>query len=224
MLLEVIYLIEAKNKSTHKKLFTDKGKLIIVNSPLRINVENLLADLRSGYDRGVLSIESYQEILGVDPETERERRRKELENGDEDLMYPHLIQNREDIPDRMGIPAKPKNEKNENQNKKKGTPESKNFQAEIINDPIDPNLEAIKQEELEIAPYKNVEELIKKHPYMKKYPKGALEVFIEVFNNSFPKGEDYAFPVAYTALKRWLKKHGYKKVNDKWVKSEEETK
>jgi hypothetical protein len=50
-----------------------------------------------------------------------------------------------------------------------------------------------------------------------------LEVFVTVFNESLPKGEDYAFPVAYTAMKRWLKKHGYKKVGDKWVKSEEIT-
>ena len=208
ILLEAVYLIEERNKNTHKKLFTDKGKIIIVSSPLRINVEQILADLRSGFDRGVSSIESYQEILGLDPITEKERRQKELENGDEELFYPHLIQNREDIPDRMGIPAKPKDTtKLEDQNKKKNTPETKTKTAEL-------------EEDLIMAPYQSVEELIKKHPYMKKYPKGALEVFIKVFNESLPKGEDYAFPVSYTAMKRWLKKHGYKKVGDKWVKSE----
>jgi len=208
ILLEAVYLIEERNKNAHKKLFTDKGKIIIVSSPLRINVEQILADLRSGFDRGVSSIESYQEILGLDPITEKERRQKELENGDENLFYPHLIQNREDIPDRMGIPAKPKDTtKLEDQNKKKNTPETKTKTAEL-------------EEDLIMAPYQSVEELIKKHPYMKKYPKGALEVFIKVFNESLPKGEDYAFPVAYTAMKRWLKKHGYKKVGDKWVKSE----
>jgi len=201
ILLEIISLIELRNKSNHKKLFTDKGNLIIVNSPLKINVEQILEALRSGFDRGVSSIETYQENLGLDPTTEKERRKKELENGDEELFYPHLIQNREDIPDRL-IPAKPKNEKNEDNNKKKGTPEANNFKA---------------NEELIIAPYD------KDNPpaFLKKYPKGAQEVFIEVFNKSLPKGEDYAFPVAWTALKRWLKKHGYKKVNDKWVKSEE---
>jgi hypothetical protein len=315
ILLEAIYLIEERNKNAHKKLFTDKGKIIIVNSPLRINVENLLSDLRSGYDRGVLSIQSYQEILGADPTTEKERRDKEAADGDEDRFYPHIINNQEEKGKDTFFPSKPKkekDEKNENQDKKKNTPETKNntaseeevelieeteieylkatigFTPEItenyirirVKDPKDFEQDSfriitlskekgikavigrlkgkktttvqsylfekdkwtvkeakewVKQhkamweefvessliEDLEIAPYKNVEELIKKHPYMKKYPKGALEVFIDVFNKSLPKGEDYAFPVAYTAMKRWLKKHGYKKVGDKWVKSEE---
>jgi len=208
MLMEVIRLTIERNRKAHRKLFSKNNKIIIVNSPLKINTEQILDALRSGYDRGPMSIRSYQEVLGLDPQTEKERRQKELDEGLEDLFYPHLIQNREDVPDRL-IPSKPKNEKNEDQNKKKGTPETKTKTAEL-------------EEDLEIAPYKNVEELIKKHPYMKKYPKGALEVFIKVFNESLPKGEDYAFPVAYTAMKRWLKKHGYKKVNDKWVKSEEE--
>jgi len=209
MLLEVIYLIKARNKSNHRKLFSDAGKIIVVNSPLKINTEKMLDAIRSGFDRGGLSIESYVETLGFDYTIEKEKRQKELDSGDEDLMYPHLIQNTEKDPDTNIHPTKPKNEKNEDQNKKKDTPETKTKTAEL-------------EEDLEIAPYKNVEELIKKHPYMKKYPKGALEVFIKVFNESLPKGEDYAFPVAYTAMKRWLKKHGYKKVNDKWVKSEEE--
>lgn len=211
ILMEVISLIEERNRQKHPKLFSEKGKLVIVNSPLRINVDQILDALRSGYDRGISSIETYQEILGLDPVTEKERRKKELEDGDEDLFYPHLIQNREDIPDRVGVPAKPKKEKEEkNETQNKNGPEKKNFKAEVINESIDPNLE--------IAPYD------KDNPpaFLKKYPKGAQEVFIEVFNQNYPKGEDYAFPVAWTALKRWMKKHGYKKVNDKWVKSEEE--
>jgi hypothetical protein len=59
--------------------------------------------------------------------------------------------------------------------------------------------------------------------FLEKYPEGARNTFIDVFNESLPKGEDYAFPVAWTALKRWMKKHGYKKEGDKWVKSEEQT-
>jgi hypothetical protein len=44
--------------------------------------------IRSGYDRGVTSIETYQEILGLDPITEKERRLKEFKNGDEDTVQP----------------------------------------------------------------------------------------------------------------------------------------
>ncbi|MCE5214025.1 MAG: ChaB family protein [Methanobacterium sp.] len=132
MLLEVIGLIELRNKKSHEKLFSDKGKLIIVNSPLRINVEQILDALRSGYDRGVASIESYQEILGLDPTTEKERRIKELENGDEDTFFPHVINNVEkDVaPDKVS-PAKPRKEKNENQDKLKNTPEGNTKTAEL---------------------------------------------------------------------------------------------
>ena len=58
--------------------------------------------------------------------------------------------------------------------------------------------------------------------HLQYLPEGAKTVFRNAFNTAYPKGEDYAFPVAYSAMKRWLKKHGYKK-NDKgkWVKSEE---
>jgi len=59
----------------------------------------------------------------------------------EDLLYPHLIQNVEATPDRMS-PAKPKNEKNEKQGKKPGTPEANNFKNATIEDPI-----IIKEEE-----------------------------------------------------------------------------
>ena len=206
ILLEAIYLIEERNKNAHKKLFTDKGKILIVSSPLRINVEQILDALRSGFDRGVSSIESYQEILGLDPITEKERRKKELQNGDEDLYYPHLITNQEATPDRIGIPAKPKTDKKQNvedENKKKNTPETKNKTAGLEN-------------ELEIAPYNTNEDLPEHLQYL---PEGAKDAFRKTFNDAYPKGEDYAFPVAYTAMKRWLKKHGYKK-NDKgkWIK------
>jgi len=192
ILLEAIYLIEERNKNAHKKLFTDKGKIIIVNSPLRINVENLLSDLRSGFDRGSMSIQTYQEILGLDSQTEKERRKKELDNGDEDLFYPHLIINQEAVPDRMGIPAKPKDTtKLEDQNKKKNSPETKNKTAEL-------------EEELEIAPY-----TMENYPkYLNKYPKHAIEIWVTTFNEVLKKtgDESKAFPIAWNSLKRYMKK------------------
>ena len=133
MLLDIVLEIIARNKETHRKFFSNNNKLIVVSSPLKINVEQILADIRSGYDRGALSIESYTQTLGFDFETEKERRTKELDEGLEDLMYPHLIQNREGISDRV-MPAKPKNEKNENLNKKKDTPEADNFKNASIDE------------------------------------------------------------------------------------------
>jgi len=182
--------------------------------------------LRSGYDRGVASIQTYQEILGLDPATEQERRQKELDNGLEELFYPHLIQNREDVPDRL-IPVKPKNEKNENQNKKKDTPETKTKTAELeiivkckkcgyefdylsvqeagmgyVECPE--CKEAVTQDNVIIAPYD------KNNPpaFLKKYPKEARDAFIDTFNKLIKDGkpESYAFPVAWNVLKRVMKK------------------
>jgi cation transport regulator ChaB len=198
ILLEAIYLIEERNKNSHKKLFSDKGKIIIVNSPLRINVENLLSDLRSGFDRGVASIQSYQEILGLDPTTEKERRDKEAENGDEDRFYPHVINNQEEKGKDTFIPSKPRketDEKNEDQNKKKNTPESKNKTASL-------------EEDLEIAPYDNLNELPK---YIKKMTKQCQEVFMATFNSVYEKtgDEGKSFAIANSAARRCMKKQGY---------------
>jgi len=117
MLLDIVYKIIERNKEKHPKLFSNNNKLLIVNSPLKINVEQILDQLRSGYIYGASSITTYQEVLGLDPETEKERRQKELDEGLEDLFYPHLIQNREDIPDRI-IPSKPKTTKKETEKQK----------------------------------------------------------------------------------------------------------
>lgn len=211
MLLDVVNLIILRNKEKHPKLFSGNNKIIIVNSPLKINTELILDALRSGYDRGASSIQTYQEILGLDNNTERERRKKELDNGDEDLFYPHLIQNREDIPDRL-IPAKPKNEKNEDKNKKPGTPEANNFKnAE------EEKLDA--QEGLISAPYTE-----ENYPdYLNKYPGGAKNAWIITWNLVYKKTKDEskAFPIAWNSLKRWLKKHDYIQKNGNWIKKSE---
>lgn len=234
ILLEAIYLIEERNKNAHKKLFTDKGKIIIVNSPLFINVENMLADLRSGFDRGSMSIQSYQEILGLDPTTERERRQKELDNGDESLFYPHLIQNQEAVPDKMGIPAKPKDTtKLEDQNKKKNTPETKTKTAELEEEYIAkckkcghefdyssvqeagmgyvkcPKCEeAVTQEDLIMAPYQNLNQL---PSYIKKMNVECQKVFMATFNSVLKDSgdESRAMAIGISAAKRCMKKKGY---------------
>jgi len=205
MLLEAISLIEQKNKGSHGKIFSDKGKLIIVNSPLKINIEQMLDSLRQGFDRGPMSIQTYQETLGLDPQTEKERRKKELENGDEQLFFPHVINNVEKdmAPDKIS-PSKPKNDKKILPDRQSGTPEVENFKAEVP---------------LEMAPYTH-----DSYPeYLKKYPEGARIAWIDTWNSVYKdtKDESKAFPIAWNAMKRWLKKNGYKKDGDNWVKSEE---
>jgi hypothetical protein len=244
MLMDVIQLIIKENKIDHRKLFSDNKSLEITNSPLKINVESMLDAIRSGFVYGAVSYSTYQETLGLSPTQESERADKDWKNGNRERFKPHEIQNKEEIPDKNPITKKQTEKNKEKETKPENMQEATlitckkcqkqidylkqpeagmgyikcpecgtsinqegNF-AKVINEPIDPNLET--------APYK------KDNPpeFLKKYPKGAQEVFIEVFNENLPQGEDYAFPVAYTALKRWMKKHGYKKVNDKWVKEE----
>jgi len=108
LLMEIIYLIIQENKLDHRKLFNRNKKLYIANTPLKVNVQPILADLRQGFIYGSLSIKTYQEVLGIDPETERERMIDEWENGDRELFYAHLIQNTEDkgIDTRLSNPPK----------------------------------------------------------------------------------------------------------------------
>jgi len=58
----------------------------------------------------------------------------------------------------------------------------------------------------EEGPYKTIREL---PPAVKKYPKGAQQVFRSAFNNALKtyNDETTAFKVAYAALKNWLKSH-----------------
>jgi len=336
IILDLMRLIYNKNKEGHPKLFTDINKLTVASSPLKINIEQILDQVRSGFVYGTVSIPTYQEALGLDPETERHRMQKEWDKGYRELFYPHLIQNREDIPDpNLDVKVPPLTKKQvEKQNEKTKQPKHM-MKAEYTDDDFEfatlitcpkcnqeyifedlreagmgyckcPNCNEvltqdlcekaridvtknyirIRQRELNefesnsfriiilskdqgikavigrlkgettttvqsylflkekwskedaikwvkehggkavadvennliVAPYQNVEELLQKHPSMKKYPTEALKVFIEVFNKSLPKGEDYAYPVAWAAMKRWLKKHGYKKANNEWVK------
>lgn len=203
LLLDVIRLIIAENKIDHRKLFSDNKSLKIVNSPLKINVERILDSLRSGFVYGAISIETYQEILGIDPEQELERMRKEWSDNLREIFYPHLIQNQEDKGLDVRIPKSPitKKEIEKDKEKEKG---------ELINESIDPNLDAIKKEDLEEAPYKTIDDL---PDSVKVLPKEGQELWLKVFNKAYPKGEDYARKIAWFVVKQH-----FKKVGDKWVK------
>jgi len=220
MLMDVVSLIIQRNLEKHPKLFGDNNKIKIINSPLKINVEQILSDLRSAYDRGVTSIETYQEVLGLDYDTEKERRQKELKDGDEELFYPHMTINTERDIDIRPIVKKPKNEKLEDQNKT--GPEKNNFKnAEIINEPIDPNLKAIEKKDLEEAPYT----LDNVPAFIKKMTKKCQETFVATFNQVYKDtggDEGKAFAIAYASAKRCMKKQGYiyNKETKTWKKIE----
>jgi len=200
VLLEIINVIIAKNKVDHKKLFSENNELKITNSPLKINVEVILDQLRSGFVYGIISVQSYQEILGIDPDKELQRMKKEWNEGLREIYYPHLIQNQEATPDNE-VKAAPITKKQIEKTQEKTKKPINMKKAEVINEPIDPNLET-----LEEAPYQNLEVLPEG---VKKYPKHAQEIWLAAFNAALkqkPGDEAYAFRVAWSALQKYMKK------------------
>jgi len=207
MLMDIIGLIVLENKGSHKKLFSDNTYLKIISSPLKINVETLIDSLRSAFVYGTISIKTYQEMLQIDPEQELERMRKEWEI-DKDgynlrqIYYPHSISNQEDKGLDTELNVKPTITKKQEEKKveKEKVPPTMN-KAEIIDD-------------LEIAPYTK-----ENHPkYLDKYPQEAIDLWIKVFNESLPKGEDYAFPVAWSTMKKFLRRHYIKNPDGTYTK------
>jgi cation transport regulator ChaB len=159
----------------------------------------ILDTIRSAYDRGDLSKRSFVETIGYDYDQEKIRRQKEADDGDEDLMYPQIITNQEEKGKDVVIPSKPKSKKQENledEDKKPGSPETKKFKSAELED------------DLEIAPYKNLDELPK---YIKKMTKHCQEVFMATFNSVYEDtgDEGKSFAIANSAARRCMKKQGY---------------
>ncbi|MFH0805956.1 MAG: hypothetical protein V1901_03725 [Patescibacteria group bacterium] len=313
IILEVLKLVTNKNKIDHKKLFRADNELHIVNTALKINIEAILDQIRSSFVYGVTSIQTYQESLGLDSVTERERIIKEWKDGDRDIFYARMIQNQEansnigDNPTSVPITKKEnekQNEKTKNpKNMQKGVEElivkcskceyefgylsvaeagmgyvkcencgasvtqTGNLEIARLPKEIEKIIDTEKVElqnkvvalekESEIQKAKITEQQsladqilklqqveirgkqgklltrllaqsednIEKAPYnkksfpdyLKKYPSDAVDVWIETFNMSLSKGEEYAYAVAFTVMKKYLKKH-YKKVDNKWEK------
>ena len=235
LISDILYTIAEKNKS-HNKYFGGKSIKLEVHSGA---VEHFIDEqfrnhIRSMYDRGTVSIETYNSVVGVgyiNHKVEVNRRKMEAEEKLEDLMYPHLIDNREgqgekDVPgvdltktapvgkkpveENPDVPKTPKPTKNPD----KTGPEKKNYKGEletekIIGEPVDP------RRDYEEAPYKRNEDLPEA---VKELPAGAKTIFRKAFNNALKQydNEETAFKVAWSAVKQT-----YKKVGDKWVKKTE---
>jgi len=198
LLMDIVRQIVEENKLDHKKLFSVTNPLRIISSPITINTAELMDTFRSAYVYGVISVQSFQERLGIDPDQELERLKKELDNGVRDIAYPHLIQNLENTPDVNVSPAPITKKQVEKQKEKTAKPTTMN-KAELV-------------ENLETAPYKDVEDLLSKHPELKKYPATAQRLFMEVWNSIYKETGDEvrAFQGAWSQLKKWMKRHGKK--------------
>ena len=109
ILKDIIDLIKEKNsgedEDNHPKYVALKWK--IVSAPVtEFMTDAFLERCRALSDRGFLSNKTITELHGVDYELERLQRERELENGDDLLMYPKPINNQED----KGIDLRDENE------------------------------------------------------------------------------------------------------------------
>jgi hypothetical protein len=204
MIMDVVRLISSENKGEHKKFFSDYAYIKVVNSPLKINVEAMLDQLRSGYVYGAISIQTYHETLGIDHEQEIERMKKEWDDNLRESFYPHLTQNQEDKGIDTQAPLTKKQIEKQKEKTKKPTTMNK----------------AGQEDNLIIAPYTK-----ENYPdYLNKYPQGAIDLWIQVWNETYNKEQDEqkSFQAAWIALNNWLKKYGYKKNKDGTVTKAEE--
>jgi cation transport regulator ChaB len=234
MLFDLMQEIVLRNEEAHSKYFSEVNTLRVVTSPLKMNIEALVDFIRSGFDRGAISIQTYIESLGFDFDVEKERREYERKNELESLFYPHLIQNQEATPDEKVSPSQPR-KTNVPEDRKKGTPEAENFRASLVCEgcksevsieklieestvsgfakcPVclqyvncEGKLATAKELPLVIAPYNKNSEL---PPAVKKLPESLQTLWREVFNETYKRSkgdEEKCFRTAWYVVNKQRK-------------------
>jgi hypothetical protein len=95
LLYDIVYTIVEKNKIAHPKYFSSELK--INTSHVKAFIDDSLRDhLRSMYDRGLVSKQTYAEVVDtVNFDIEVARRTTETKEKLDDTMYPPVIQNQE---------------------------------------------------------------------------------------------------------------------------------
>ena len=199
---DILKDVKKKNENKHPKYF--RNVLMKVWTPPVLKeflTKDLLDHIRSAYDRGDISKETYATIFDIDFDVEVNRRMKEVEKGIDDLMFPHPTQNTEGTDTEENPPSDdtiPEDKKN--------APEKKNYKSN--------QLKAIQKiKEYEEAPYKAIKDLPKT---VKKLPKEGQKLWLSVFNKTFNKyeEEDKARKISWFIVKRKF----YKGENNVWIK------
>ncbi len=123
---DVLLTIEERNKETHPKYFNNTIELH--SPPIKYFITESIRDhLRSMYDRGTLSKETYVETVGgIDFEIEIKRRKQETKEGLDKDLYPPITQNTEN----KSADLTPFQKQETIPVSKKG-PEKLNFKAEL---------------------------------------------------------------------------------------------
>jgi hypothetical protein len=125
LMQDVVMTIIEENKTRHKK-YTNTQNVSVRSAPVKnFFSEETYSFMRSIYDRGLLSKRTAVELgIGIDFDSEVERRKRETEDKLDDTMYPPMIQNTgesETVPD--------KKDKKIMKDRQPGSPEAKDFKA-----------------------------------------------------------------------------------------------
>jgi hypothetical protein len=140
---DILRTVIEENTDLHPKYFKN-AQIKLYASPIKEFISSDVREhIRSAYDRGNLSKRSQVEIgLDLDYDSEVRRRQEEYDKGEEELMYPHIVINKEGkiSPTEQrrteNIPKKEEEDELEEEEKKlpdrKADPEKKNFQAVTI--------------------------------------------------------------------------------------------
>lgn len=116
-------MLEIVERNSKRRKYMNNTIRIFNTQPREFIDKDLRDHLRSAYDRGLISKETFLEVVcDGNYMQELERRKKAKGNGDEDVLYPHLVQNIEGA-------IEPETPANENLPEEKLGPEAKNFKS-----------------------------------------------------------------------------------------------
>jgi len=196
LIKDLFLTIIIENKISHPKYFSAKKTLNVRHTPVKaFMTDDYKTMLRSLYDRGVLSKQTFVEVVGeTSYSEEKDRRSQEATKGDNKIFYPPVIQNMEQHPnDLNGKPNKEVDEKEVTPDKK--GPEAKN--------------------------YTNANELPSD---VKDFMSATLQnIWLGVFNGASQEGTEYASNFAWEVISKlakkndkgkWIKKKDKTSIND----------
>jgi len=190
MLNDILETIVKLNRVKHPKYIGRINK--IHSTPMSQFVsDEMRSQFRSMYDRGVISKQTYAEVVGdVDFVIEVNRRKQETDEIKK-VMYPPVVQNQEASPDDPS--GKPPVED-------KDTKDKKDTKDDVPNDKTG----------IEKKNFKTTANIIPED--IQDFPLSAQNIWLDVFDNTKQKGKEYANKVATSVLKKLYKKDG-----DAWI-------
>lgn len=97
MLEDIIKVIVERNIEKHPKFFSTNNDIQLRHAPVKEFIGDSIRDhLRSMYDRGTLSKQTYNDVVGdIDLDIEVKRRKQETKDNLDEEMYPPVTQNTE---------------------------------------------------------------------------------------------------------------------------------